>query len=86
MAIAYPGLIVQITADNAANNGRNSTVAIVTSVNGDGPNGGVLINIVTFPDGGVAAPYGGEDVELFDYDSDARNLPDGQGAWPLDYA
>lgn len=86
MAVAYPGLIVQVTADNATNNGRNSAIAIVTSVNGDGPNGGVLINVVALPDAGVGPAYGGEDVELFDYDSEARTLPDGAGAWPLDYA
>lgn len=86
MATAYLGMFVQVTADPDANNGRNRTVAVVTSVNGNGPNGGLLINVVAFPDAGVAAPYGGEDVELFDYDSDARTLPDGAGAWPLDYA
>lgn len=86
MAVAYPGMMVQVTANNAGNNGRNSTVAVVTSVNGDGPNGGVLINVVAFPDGGVGPAYGGEDVELFDYADDARDLLDGHGAWPLDYA
>lgn len=85
MIQAWIGLVVQISADSLTNNGYSKCPAIITSIGGVGPNGGLLVNLMIFPDGGSAlSPYGAEDVELMEYEDYARPLGVGNGAWPMD--
>lgn len=81
----FIGQLVQTPRDPIANGGVDKAPAVVTEIEGEGPNGGVLVNVKVFAN---AADSGLEYVtglEFVDYEETARNLGVGAGAWPLDY-
>lgn len=86
-----PTLIVGQRVNTPMNSGTNGgvdfSVGIVTEiVNTSGPNGGVIVNIQRFGNTALSILGFVANVECVDYESDARNLGIGNGAWPCDYA
>ena len=79
-----------LTPANAGTNGGVDHVAgIVTEVVGaigGGPNGGTVINIKTMPNVALTLIQFVINVEMMDFEEEARALGIGNGAWPASYA
>ena len=75
-----------LTPANAGTNGgvdhMCGLVTEVVSSIGGGPNGGTVINIKAFPNIGLTLLNFVIDVELMDFEEEARALGIGDGAWP----
>jgi hypothetical protein len=69
------------------NGGMNYAPAVITEITDpEGPNGGVVCNIQRFGNTSLSVLGFVTDVEVVDYEADARSLGVGAGAWPMDYA
>jgi len=84
MPQAWVGLIVQTPATPLLNGGTDKMPAVITAVGATGPNGGIMVSLKTFPNTAVTLIAYDADVELMDYEDDARELGVGNGAWPMD--
>lgn len=79
------GQRVNTPMNDATNGGMDYAPAIVTEITDpDGPNGGVVVNIQRFGNTALSVLTFVGDVEVVDYEDDARVLGIGQGAWPND--
>lgn len=83
---AEVGMRVLTPRTALTNGGLDFSAAIVTQAGdtGGGPNGGTIINIQIFANTSLSVVSFASGVELMDYESDARNLGVGAGAWPGD--
>lgn len=86
MPQAWVGLAVQTPAAPLTNNGADKIPAIITAVAGDGPNGGTMVSLKTFPNSALSVVTYDASVEYVDYEDDARTLGIGNGAWPMDFS
>lgn len=85
-----PNMVVGQRCYTPMNAGTNGGVdfapAIVTEiVDPNGPNGGQLVNLQRFGNTALSVLGFVADVEVVDYEQDARNLGVDNGAWPMDY-
>lgn len=86
MPNVYIGMLVQTPAVPLLNNGEDKMPAVITAIGDAGPNGGVMCSVKTLPNAALTLIAYDASVEVVDYESTARALGVGQGAWPLDYA
>lgn len=80
------GQRVYTPMNSGTNGGIDYAPAIVTEITDPtGPNGGVVVNIQRFGNTALSLLGFVADVEVVDYEPDARTLGIGQGAWPCDF-